>query len=420
MKSATLARPLSALAAATALISVIVLALGASPLKVFAALWDGAFGNWLIFTDTLTKSTPLIFCALAVAVAFEAALWNIGGNGQLLAGAMSAGALGSRLSGWPHAIAAPALIIAGAGGGAVWGGIAGWLRAWRNVNEVIATIMLNFVAAQILSWLVHGPLMEPSRAYPMSAPIAPPAELRLYFWPSRLNLGMLLAVALAITSYAFLYYTERGFELRAMGRNRRAAAFFGIDTRALTVSTMALSGALAGIGGATHLAAITHRLYETLSPGWGYEAIAVALIARLNPLAIVPSAVLFGALDNGAQAMQRSQGVSPVLVQVIEGLVIIILLAIDATAWNSLRDAPGPQRGEAAEIQSPGPAHSLEHSEHRAGFSQSARTRRLHSRWRWPNSITSCSIGVGFGFGALSISLRAVAGSMPSASTERW
>ena len=359
MKLAALARPLAALAAAAAFISIILLALGASPIGVFAALYDGAFGNWVVFTDTLTKSTPLLFCGLAIAVAFEGSLWNIGANGQLLAGAMSAGALGPRLGGWPHAFAIVAMLTAGAGGGALWGGIAGWLRARRDVNEVIATIMLNFVAAQILSWLVHGPLMEASRAYPMSTPIAQAAELRFYFWPSRLNLGMLLAVALALVCYALLYHTEKGFELRAMGRNRYATAFFGIDTRALTVWVMALSGALAGLGGATHLAAITHRLYETLSPGWGYEAIAVALIARLNPLAIVPSSVLFGALDNGAQAMQRTQGVSPVLVQVIEGLVIMILLAFDASAWTAFHDALWTSPPAASEDQGDASMHAI-------------------------------------------------------------
>jgi len=334
--AAALAKPVAALTIAAGLIAIILLGLGASPVSVFEALWDGAFGNWLVFTDTLTKSTPLIFCGLAIAVAFEGALWNIGANGQLLAGAMSAGALGPRLGGWPHALATFAVLLAGVFGGGVWGGIAGWLRARRDVNEVITTIMLNFVAAQILSWVVHGPLIEASRAYPMSAPIAQVAEFRSYFRPSRLNLGMLLAVALALVCDVFLYHTEKGLELRAMGRNRHASAFFGIKTGALTVWAMAVSGALAGLGGATHLGAITHRLYETFSPGWGYEAIAVALIARLNPLAIVPSAILFGALDNGAQAMQRTQGVSPVLVQVIEGLVIMILLAFDTTVWRTL------------------------------------------------------------------------------------
>jgi ABC-type uncharacterized transport system permease subunit len=177
--------------------------------------------------------------------------------------------------------------------------------------------------------VVHGPLMEPTRAFPKSAPIAPAAQLAFYLEPSRLNFGMLLAVIVAIGCYVLMFHTAVGFELRAMGRNRRAATFFGIPIASLTVRVMALSGALAGLGGAAHVAAITHRLYEKISPGWGYEAIAVALVARLNPLGILVAALLFGALDNGSQAMQRAVGVSPVLVQVMEGTVILILLAFD-------------------------------------------------------------------------------------------
>jgi simple sugar transport system permease protein len=180
--------------------------------------------------------------------------------------------------------------------------------------------------------------MEPSRAYPTSSPIASAAQLEFYFAPSRLNLGMLLAVVLAGACYVLMFNTSAGFELRAMGRNRRAATFFGVRIPALTVWVMALSGALAGLGGAVQVSAISHRLYEKLSPGWGFEAIAVALVARLNPLAIVPAALLFGALDNGSQAMQRTQGISPELVQVIQGLVILIILAFDTPAWTGLRE----------------------------------------------------------------------------------
>jgi simple sugar transport system permease protein len=196
--------------------------------------------------------------------------------------------------------------------------------------------MLNFVAVQALSWVVHGPLMEPSRAYPTSAPIASAAQLDFYFSPSRVNLGMLLAVVLAMLCYLLLFHIGVGFELRAMGRNRRAARFFGIPIPALTIWVMTLSGALAGLGGAIQVSAISHRLYEKLSPGWGYEAIAVALVARLNPLGIVAAALFFGALDNGSQAMQRAEGVSPVLVQVIQGLVILIILAFDTPLWSGL------------------------------------------------------------------------------------
>ena len=332
MKRDASVRSLIAIGLACALVTFGLFALGASPGVVFAALAEGAFGNWLAFTDTLVKATPLLFCGLAIAIAFEASLWNIGADGQLIAGAMTAGACGPSLSGWPHPLAVLTLLAVGLLGGALWGGIAGWLRARRNVNEVISTIMLNFTAAQLLSWAVHGPLIEPTHAFPKSAPIVSGAEFQFYFAPSRLNLGMLLGGILAVECYYFLFHTEIGFELRAMGRNSRAARYFGIRTERLTVIAMALSGALAGIGGAVQVAAITHRLYETLSPGWGYEAIAVALVARLNPIAIVPTAILFGALDNGAQAMQRSAGISPVLVRVIQALAIILMLTFDSRA----------------------------------------------------------------------------------------
>src|SRR6202045_2494051 len=157
--------------------------------------------------------------------------------------------------------------------------------------------------------------------------------------PTRLNLGMFLALMLAVATYLFLFRSEVGFQLRAMGKNRRAANFFRIPISSLTIRTLALSGALAGLGGAVQISAINHRLYEKVSPGWGFEAIAVALVARLNPLAIVIAAIFFGALDNGSQAMQRAEGVSPVLVQVIQGMVILILLAFDTRAWGGVRDA---------------------------------------------------------------------------------
>ncbi|MDO8432268.1 MAG: ABC transporter permease [Candidatus Binatus sp.] len=333
----SVAKPAAALALAALSISIILLALGASPIGVFAALGEGAFGSWYAFTDTIVKATPLVFTGLAISLAFSGALWNIGADGQLVIGAIAAGAIGPWLGDWPHPVAIAVVLSAGAVGGAIWGGLAGWLRARRDVNEVISTIMLNFVAAQMLSWVVHGPLMEPSRSYPASSPIAASAELGFYFAPSRLNLGMLIAVILAAACYVVLFHTSAGFELRAMGRNRRAATFFRIRIERLTIVVMALSGALAGLGGAVQVSAITHRLFEKLSPGWGYEAIAVALVAHLNPLGIIAAALFFGALDNGSQAMQRSQNVSPVLVQVIQGMVILFLLAFDTPLWSGMR-----------------------------------------------------------------------------------
>jgi ABC-type uncharacterized transport system permease subunit len=348
-----LSKPVAALALAAALIALILLALGASPPAVFAALWEGAFGNWLAATDTLVKTTPLVFTGLAVSIAFRGALWNIGAEGQLLVGALAAGALGIELDGWPRPLAVGLVLLAGAAGGALWSGICGWLRERRAVSEVISTIMLNFVAVQLLSYAVHGPIMEPSRSYPESAPIARAAELWTFAPPSRLNAGMILAVVLALVAWLWLFHSRGGFDLRAIGRNRRVAAFFGIPIARLGIATMALSGALAGLAGAVQVSAITHRLYESFSPGWGYEAIAVALVARLNPLGVLPTALLFGALDNGAQAMQRGEGVSPVLVQVIQGMVILILLAFDTQAWDQLSGALWSGGGSAARAAAP-------------------------------------------------------------------
>jgi len=326
---AALIRAIAALTIGMAIVALIVTALGASPTTVFAAFCSGAFGNWLAATATLVKATPLVFTGLAVAIAFQGSLWNIGAEGQLLAGALAAGIAGIGLGGWPRPLAITIALTAGAAAGAMWGGVCGWLRERRGVSEVISTIMLNFVAAQMLGFAVHGPLMEPSHAYPESALIAPSARLWTFAPPSRLNAGMLLAAALAIAAWFWLYRGRFGFELRAMGLNRRAAAFFGIPIARLATFAMAVSGALAGLGGAVQVLAITHRLYESFSPGWGYEAIAVALLGRLNPLGVLVTAILFGALDNGSQAMERSAGLSAVLVQVIQAIVILTLLAID-------------------------------------------------------------------------------------------
>jgi ABC-type uncharacterized transport system permease subunit len=335
-------KPLAALAATSVMVAIALVALGASPWATFTALVGGAFGNWLAATDTLVKATPLVFTGLAVSLAFSGSLWNIGAEGQLLAGAMAAAACGIHLAHWPRPLAIAAVLGAGVIAGAAWGALSGWLRARYQVNEVISTIMLNYTAIQLVSWAVHGPLMEASRSYPASQPLPPAACLYRYLPPSRLNTGMLLAVALAPACYVWLFHTNAGFELRAVGKNQRAAAFFAIPVARVTVLTMALSGALAGLGGAVQVSAISHRLFERFSPGWGYEAIAVALVARLNPLAVLASALFFGALDNGAQAIQRAQGVSPVLVQATQGLVIFMLLAFDTPALQKWRGSAAP------------------------------------------------------------------------------
>ena len=344
------AKPIAAVAVTLAIVAVALEALGASPGEIFSALISGAFGNWLAATETLIKATPLIFTGLAISLAFTGGLWNIGAEGQLLAGALAATACGIHLAGFPRPLAITTILLAGTLAGALWAGFSGWLRARFAVNEVISTIMLNFTAQQLVAWAVHGPLMEVSGAYPASAAIAANASLYRFLPPSRLNAAILLAAALAIVCQVWMYHTKSGFELRAMGKNPRASAFFGIPVARVTVIAMALSGALAGLGGAVQVSAVTHRLYEQFSPGWGYEAIAVALVARLNPIAILLSALFFGALDNGSQAIQRAQGVSPVLVQAIQGLVIFVLLAFDTPVLQAWRTGSAGQTAQARDV----------------------------------------------------------------------
>ncbi len=342
-------KPLAAMAVAIGLLAIGLAALGANPAVTLTALLSGAFGDWLAVADTLLKATPLVFTGLSVSLAFSGSIWNIGAEGQLLFGALAATACGIHLARWSHVAAISAVLGAGAIAGALAGALCGWLRTRFSVNEVISTIMLNFIALQAVSWAVHGPLMEPSHSYPISQKLPAAACMHWFFPPSRLNCGLLLAIGLAPACYFWLYRTNSGFELRAVGRNPRATAFFGIAAGPITVVAMALSGGLAGLGGAVQVCAITQRLFERFSPGWGYEAIAVALVARLNPLAVVPSALFFGALDNGAQVIQRTQGVSPVLVQAAQGLIIFVLLAFDTPILARGRSATLPHHKQPAD-----------------------------------------------------------------------
>ena len=228
------------------------------------------------------------------------------------------------LPGAPAVVLMPAAVLAGAVGGALVASIAGWLRARRNVSEVISTIMLNFVAIQLVALAVQGPLQEAAGNYPKSDPLP---EAALLPGLGRLHVGILLAFALAGGVHLLVTRTALGFRMRAVGLSPRAAQFAGISPERHAVAVLALAGALAGLAGAFEVAGVTGQLYSGLSPGYGYTAIAVALLARLEPLAVVPSALFFGALAAGAGAMQREAGVPAVVTQIVQGGVILLCLA---------------------------------------------------------------------------------------------
>jgi simple sugar transport system permease protein len=325
-------------------------ALGHAPLPALRALVWGALGGGPALTATLLKAAPLLLTGLGVALSFRCGAWNIGAEGQLYAGALLATAVATRiLPDAPAVLALPAVALAGAAGGALLAGLAGLLRATRQVSEVIATILLNFVAVQLVALAVHGPLQEAQRAYPQSDALPAAAMLPAL---ARIHLGVVTAFLLAAAAHLFLFGTSLGFRLRAVGLSPVAARFAGISPERHLVIALALAGALAGVAGAFEVAGVTGRLFEGLSPGHGYTAIAVALLARLAPLAVIPSALFFGALEAGAAAMQREAAVPSVVAELVQGLVILLcagfVLGGQGIARRAHASRGAPQRSAGA------------------------------------------------------------------------
>lgn len=339
----------AAVVAAALLVSVGVLAgAGADPLAALAALGGGAFGDRFALVDTLVKSCPLALTGLAVAIAFRSGVWNIGAEGQLLAGALAATAAAHAAAERPLALAAA--LASAVAAGALWAGLAAALKLRRQVNEVIATIMLNFIAARLVGFAVHGPLMETAGHYPQSDVL--PAAAHLPTLGGGLHGGIALALGAVPLVWLVLHRTALGFRWRAAGDNYYATHLAGLAPARATMSAMLVSGGLAGLAGGIEVTGVTHRLFEQFSGGQGYTAIAVALLARLHPGWVAVSALFFGALTAGAGAMQRSAGVSAVFASIVQATVILALLAAEAPRFahrrGRRRDDLAPRAGTAA------------------------------------------------------------------------
>ena len=315
-------------AAALATSVVVLLAARADPVAALGALVRGAVGDRFALADTLIKTCPLVLTGLAVAVAFRSGVWNIGAEGQLLMGALAATAAAGAAGTLPRALALPLVLASGVAAGAIWAAIAAALKTRRQVSEVIATIMLNFVAARLVGFAVHGPLMEAGGRYPQSDALSTSA--RLPATSDGLHLGIVMAAALVPLAWLVLRRSTLGFRWRATGDNPEAARVAGLDPAQAVTLAMLVSGGLAGLAGAIEVSGVTGRLFEQFSGGQGYTAIAVALLARLDPVGVGFSALFFGALAAGSGAMQRGAGVSAVFVAVIQATVIFALLALDS------------------------------------------------------------------------------------------
>lgn len=333
LKSGLLAiiAPAAAILVALAVASAIIAATGRSPLRALHLLLQGTIGGpnpWHGVSETLVKSCPLLITGVAVAVAFRCGIWNIGAEGQCLMGMLAAAWLGVAGHPWSGAVLQPAMMAAAFALGALWGGIAGWLKVRRGVAEVISTIMLNFIAYFLISYLVHEHLQEPAHALPETDTIAPQAQLLRPFAPQRFHVGILFALALALGVWVLIFKTVFGYRVRMVGLNPHAARTAGIPVERAIIAAMMTSGGLAGLGGAVEVVGVLHNLHADYWPGVGFTAIAVALIGRLNPLGIIPAALLFGALEAGSKTMEAEGGIPSVAVLVIQGTAVLLIAAL--------------------------------------------------------------------------------------------
>lgn len=319
--------PIAAITAALLVSALILLVSGYDPVKAFVAMWQGAFADLRTITELLIKATPLILIGAGLAVAFRASIWNIGAEGQFYAGAVAATAVGIYLGSLPAPLLVPLLIVVASASGALWGMLAGWLKVRFGASEIVTTIMLNYLAIFGTGYLVTGPMIEGAGKYPQTAKIAQAAMLHRFMPPTRLHIGFLIALAVCLIFYVLLFKTSAGYAIRAVGINADAARYAGIDVRKNVLFAMALSGGAAGLAGGVEIAGVAFRLYQQISPGFGFDAIAVSLLANNNPIGIIFSGILFGALRSGSEMMQITAKIPSVLVFAIQGLVILAVVA---------------------------------------------------------------------------------------------
>jgi ABC-type uncharacterized transport system permease subunit len=334
--------PLLALGVTLMLSSALVVWAGAPVGKTYGLLVQGAFGSVFAITETLTRAVPLMFTGLAAAVAFRARLFNIGAEGQLYAGALAAVAVGGLHGGEGWALPLPLLFLgmwaaAAAAGGLLLLGPA-WMKSRLGVDEVVTTLLLNFIVLLGVSALLDGPMKDPSAmGWPQSVALNPELELGRLVERTRLHTGLLLACALALALWLVLGRSVWGFDVRASGANAQAAAFAGVPVRRTVLLVALVSGALAGLAGAVEVAGRTGYVTLDMSPGYGYSGIVVAMLAGLNPLGVIAASVFVAGVLVGADSMSRAVGVPTYMADVMVALSLIAVLVAGLFTQYRLR-----------------------------------------------------------------------------------
>lgn len=319
--------PVWAILASLALCAVLIAWAGASVPKAYALLFNGAFGSAFAINETLTRSIPLIFTGLAVSIAFRAKFYNIGAEGQLYAGALAATFFGTGMITLPPVLMIPFLVVVGALAGGALLIVPVLLKTRLKVDEVVTTLLLNFIVLLVVSYLIEGPWKDPmSLGWPQAASIVEEGILPAIFSKGRLHYGLVVALAMAVLMWIMMRFTVQGYEIRAVGHNAAASEFSGIRVNRTVIITAMISGGLAGMAGVSETAGLKGYLTLDLSPGFGYTGIAVAMLAQLNPLAVVPAAIFLSAVYVGSDAMSRAVNIPTYIADVLVGVSVLAVL----------------------------------------------------------------------------------------------
>lgn len=302
---------------------------GANPMTAYQAMLNGAFGGSRPLTETTLKTIPLLMIGLGLAVAFKARVWNIGAEGQYFMGALLGSLVALNFPNLPAPVLIPAILVAGAIGGAVWGLIPALLRTRRGLSEIISTLMFNYIAIFLVEYMARGPLKDPQGFLPESTQFGAAARLPTLFG-TRIHIGVILALVLIPLVYVLIWRTPLGFRLRAIGSRASVARFAGIQVEAAIVFALLFSGTLAGLTGIIEVSYLHSRLKGTISGGYGFAAILVALLGRLHPVGIFFAAIFFAALTIGAESMHTLTGLSATLADAIQALMVLFVLGVDA------------------------------------------------------------------------------------------
>ena len=336
--------PVFATLAALLVGAAMLLFLRVNPFEAYKALWDGAFGTSNALAETLVKATPLLLVGLGICISFRGDVINIGGEGQMIMGALLATWVGLTFVSLPGWLVITLAMLGGFFGGAIWGGIPGILKAYFRVNEILSTVMMNAIAVQFMNFLLRGAMIDPAQAQ-LASKIPQTARLLEAFHlprliPTRLHLGALIAIVLALLVYILLWRTTLGYRIRAVGQNPHASRYAGIKVQRYIVLALLLSGAFSGLAGATQVFGVNYRMITDGSAsgftgGAGFNGIVAALFGQLHPIWSIPASILFGALLVGANSMQRVVQVPSALITAMNGLVVVFV--VSSEIWRQRR-----------------------------------------------------------------------------------